>query len=228
MKKLISAFAILGVIGTAGLMSGCGGSDHDDDNPPPVVQGFAPASVANQSVTLTENGQSRDIQFALNGDTFTQFENGTTNAVGTGTFNYVQQGPNNGQLVLTVTDNTGANSVTYVLTFNSATAGTYSFSSTSGQTGSGTFSNLQTIVPSGGGNNGGGDGGGNNGGGNNGGGTGEIPTALTGRLSTSALKVRGTKDSRSPVRILSLPTWSAAEVPTPTRQGPAAHPRRWW
>jgi len=195
MKKLISAFAILGVIGIAGLMSGCGGSDHDDNGPAPAA-GFAPASVANQSVTLTENGQSRDIQFAVNGNTFTQFENGTTNAIGTGTFSYTQQGGNNAQLILTVTDNTGTNQVTYVMNFTSASAGTYTFSSTGGQAGSGTFSNLQTITSgntgggntgggnTGGGNTGGGDtGGGNTGGGNTGGGnTGETPTTVAARV----------------------------------------------
>src|SRR5689334_17730324 len=99
MKKLISALAVLGVIGMAGLMSGCGGSSHHDDTTT-TTTGFAPASLANQSVTLTENGVSRDVQFATSGDTFTQFQNGTTNAIGTGTFQYVQQGNNNGQLIL--------------------------------------------------------------------------------------------------------------------------------
>ena len=55
------------------------------------------------------------------------------------------------------------------MAFTSATAGTYTFTSSGGQTGSGTFSNLQTIPAGGGDGNGDGSGGG------------DTPTALTGR-----------------------------------------------
>jgi hypothetical protein len=175
MKKLINVSAILGVIGMAAMMTGCGGGGHDDDdNGAPPANQFAPASLGNQSVTLTENGQSRDIQFAVNGDTFTQFENGTTNAVGTGTFQWVRQGDNNGQLVLTTTGEGGA-TVTYILTFTSATAGTYTFTTSNGQTGSGSFANLQTITP-------GTPDPGNGGNPDPGTGGGETPTSLTGRV----------------------------------------------
>jgi hypothetical protein len=182
MKKLINVTAILGVISMAALMTGCGGSDHNDDTPIVTPTPYAPASLTNQTVTLTEDGQSRDLQFATSGDTFTQFQTGTTNSVGNGNFQYTKQGDNAGQLVLTTTGDGGtANTVTYNLVFTSATSGTYTFTTSGGQSGSGTFSNLQTTT--GGGSNGGGnDGGGNNGGGNNGGGTGEIPTSLTGRV----------------------------------------------
>jgi hypothetical protein len=159
MKKLIQLSAILGVIGAAALMTGCGGSDDDNKNnvnPGGGGTAFAPASVANKTVTLTENGQSRDITFGTSGNTFTQFENGTTNAVASGTFQYVQQGNNNGQLILTSapTGEGNTNQVTYVLTFTSANAGTYTFTTNGGQTGSGTFSNLQDVTT--GGNTGGG------------------------------------------------------------------------
>lgn len=182
MKRVINIFAILGVVSLTALMTGCGGDD-DDDNAIPQTTAFAPTSFANQGVTLAENDQSRDLQFATSGDTFTQFQNGTTNAVGSGTYQYTRQGDNAGQLILTTTGEDGTTSqVTYNLAFTSATAGTYTFTTSGGQTGSGTFSNLHAI--SGGGDNGGGNnGGGDNGGGDNGGGnTGDIPTSLTGRV----------------------------------------------
>lgn len=177
MKKLINVSAILAVIGLAAMMTGCGGSDHNN-NDVVVATPYAPATFANRSVTLTEGGQSRDIQFATSGNTFTQFQQGTTNAVGTGTFQYAKTGDNLSQLILTTTGTDGA-TVTYTLNFANATSGTYTYVSSTGQSGSGTFSNLQEIAA--GGNTGGNDGG-NNGGGNNGGGnTGDIPTSLTGR-----------------------------------------------
>lgn len=179
MKKLVSVLSIVGVIAAAAVMSGCGGGDDNkSSNNNNGGTSFAPATLANQSVTLTENGASRDIQFAASGNTFTQFQSGTTNAVGTGTYQYTQQGPNNGQVIVTTTDQNGATQqVTYNLAFTSATAGTYTFTGTGGLSGSGTFSNLQTTT-----NNGGNNGGGNNGGGNNnGGGSTNAPTALAGK-----------------------------------------------
>jgi len=194
MKKLINLLAIVGVIGAAALMNGCGGSDdNSNNNNNGAGQGtvLAPASVANKTVTLTENGQSRDITFGTSGNSFTQFENGTTNAIATGNFQWVQQGNNNGQLILTTTrtDGGATNSVTYVLTFNNANSGTYTFATSGGQTGSGTFSNFQDVTTggntgggnTGGGNTGGGNtGGGNTGGGNTGGGSTNAPTSLAG------------------------------------------------
>jgi hypothetical protein len=178
MKKLISVFAIIGVVGTAALMTGCGGGGHHDDNTT-TTTGFAPASLANQSVTLTENGQSRDIQFATSGNTYTQFENGTTNAVANGTFQYTQQGGNGGQLILTSAGDQGTtNQVTYTLNFTSATAGTYTFATSGGQSGSGTFSNLQQITTN--------SGGGDNGGGNNNG----VETMAAGTTMAAAARLR--------------------------------------
>lgn len=204
MKKLVYLSAILAVISLTALMTGCGGGDDDDDNGGGggAGQNFAPATLNNYQVTLTEGGQSRNVSFAVQGNTFTQFEPGNTNAVATGTFQWTRQDNDNGQLVLVVTPVGGAstNQVTYVLTFTSASGGTYTFSTSGGQTGSGTFSGLQ-IIPAGGGDgggngggdgngggggngNGGGNGGGDgNGGGGNGGGTpGEPPTSLSGRV----------------------------------------------
>jgi hypothetical protein len=200
MKKLINVFALLAVMGLAAMMTGCGGDDNHDNPVVVPVNQFAPATFANRSVTLTEGGQSREIQFALNGDTFTQFQPGTTNTVGVGSFQYTRSGDNAGQLILTTTGADGA-TVTYTLNFTSATSGSYNFVSSTGQTGSGTFSNLQEISAgnnggnggnggtgnggTGGGGNGGDGGNGGNGGtggnGGNGGGSFEIPTSLSGK-----------------------------------------------
>src|SRR5689334_5219971 len=102
MKKLFNYFAVMAVVGLAGFMTGCG-DDSSSNNGAVVLVGFAPATLANHSMTVTENGQSRDLQFAATGGTFTQFESGTTNAVGTGTFDYSKQAANTGQLILTTT-----------------------------------------------------------------------------------------------------------------------------
>src|SRR5689334_12385605 len=121
MKKLLNFLGVTGVIITAALMPGCGGGGDNNDNGTPVQTAFAPSSLANRTVTLTENGTSRNVSFATSGNSFTQFQTGTTNAVGTGTFQYSQQGNNGGQLVLSTTDQNGAtNQVTYNLTFTSA------------------------------------------------------------------------------------------------------------
>jgi hypothetical protein len=183
MKKLLSAVAIAGVVGIAAFMTGCGGSDHNDNNPVVQPTGFAPATVANKTVTLTENGQSSTFNFATSGDSYTLFQPGSTNAVGNGTFQYSQQGNNNGQLVLTSTDNTGAtNQVTYVLTFTSANAGTYTYTTAGGQAGSGTFANFQDITTGGTGGNGGNGGTGGNGGNGGTGGSTNAPTSLAGKI----------------------------------------------
>lgn len=182
MKKLIDLFAIMAIISLTTFLVGCGDDDDDDDDdaPPPQTQ-FAPASVANHVVTLTEGGQTRDVQFAAAGSNFTQFETGSTNAVGTGSFQYSRLNNNNGQLILTTTDAQGATvQVTYNLAFTSASGGTYTFTSSTGQTGSGTFSNLREVVENGGGN-GDGDGDGNGDGDGDGNGGGEPPTAISGR-----------------------------------------------
>jgi hypothetical protein len=181
MKKLVSILAIVGVIGTAALMTGCGGGGGDGHA---VAQnGFAPASVANKMVTLTENGQSRDVQFAVSGNNFTQFQTGTTNVVAAGTFQWTQQAANNGQLILTTTDQTGTNQVTYVLTFTSANSGTYTFTTSGGATGSGTFSNFQDITSN---NTGGGTTGGTTAG-NTGGNTGGTTGGNTGGVAPASL-----------------------------------------
>jgi Immunoglobulin I-set domain len=138
--------------------------------PPPR---FAPASLTNKIVTWTEDWQSVGVTFSGTGDTFTEFEPGTANALATGTYQYTRQGANSGQLVLTSTDTTGAaNQVTYILTFTSATAGTYTYTTSGGQTGSGTFSNLHEVSA--------GNAGGNTGG--NTGGVGTAPTSLAGKI----------------------------------------------
>lgn len=180
MKKLFTILAIAGVVVTAAVMSGCGGSDHNNNIVVPTPS-YAPASVTNMTVTLTENGQSRTVNFAPSGTTYTLFDTGTTNAVANGTYQYTQQGNNNAQLILISNDQTGAtNQVTYNMAFTSATTGTYTYATVGGATGSGVFSN---FVENTGGNNGGNNGGGN--GGNNGGNTGGTntpPASLAGKI----------------------------------------------
>jgi hypothetical protein len=185
MKKLLSVSAIVGVIATAAMMVGCGGDGGHDNGGGPSV---APASIDNKIVTVSENGQNRNLTFTTSGSSFTQYEGTSTNVAGTGTFTYSKQGDNTGQLVLTTADQNGATStVTYNLTFNSADSGTYTFTTSNGETGSGTFSGLQDFTGGGGNTGGGGDNGGggntggggdNGGGGNTGGGT--PPTTLSG------------------------------------------------
>ena len=72
MKKLFNSLAVLGVVTAAALMSGCGGGDSSNNNSGSTQStGFAPASLNNNTVTLTENGQSRDITFANGANNFT-------------------------------------------------------------------------------------------------------------------------------------------------------------
>jgi hypothetical protein len=141
MKKLINLTALVAVIAVAGLMAGCGSSDDNDET------GFAPATVANTTMTLTEAGQSRDITFAATGNTFSVFEPGATAPISTGTFQYSRISVHSGQLVLTTSDAQGVTRhVSYQVNWITPQSGNYTFATSDGLTGSGTFANFRAVT----------------------------------------------------------------------------------
>lgn len=148
MKKLLNLWAILAIVGTTALMTGCGGDDDDDDNGAGAgLDGSAPASFSGKKVVLSHDAgpAPQEVHFATSGNTFTAFAPGTADVLLTGTFQYTRTGPDSATLVFTEADGTVR---TTNLNFTSTTGGNFSFTTNTGATGTGTFSGL-TDVPGG-------------------------------------------------------------------------------
>jgi hypothetical protein len=177
MKKLINLTALFAVIAVATTMIGCGGGD-DDHQDAPQDTGNAPATLANRTITIIEDGRQSEYVFAAAGNTFQVFEPGATTPIVAGNYQYTRLSADTGQLVVTTTDDQGVQSqVTYQIAWTGPQTGTFTWASSAGTTGSGTFINFREVTPPNGDPGNGDPGNGDPGNGD----PGEVPTTLAGR-----------------------------------------------
>lgn len=176
MKKLRNLWAVITVLSFTALMTGCGGSSDDDDDAAAggggggAPAGMAPASVEGKRVVVVDDAAGsapREIRFETTGNSFTAVAPASNETLASGTYQFTRTGDNTATLVLTESNNLTR---TVSLHFTSETSGSYSFTSSDGTSGTGTFSSFGAFT--GGGGTGGGGGGGTGGGGTGGGGTG--------------------------------------------------------
>lgn len=157
----------MGILG-----SGCGGGGGDDDDDGGGNRA-APQDLRSHSIRINPaNEPAQVIFFEADATHFRQFEAGTTNTVRTGTYIYTPTG-STAELRLTDESNNLFEEITITLNFTSASSGSFTSVSTTGETQSGTFSNLRRTDGGSAGDGSGGDGTGDGAGDGSGDGTGD-------------------------------------------------------
>ncbi|MEW6160036.1 MAG: hypothetical protein AB1813_21615, partial [Verrucomicrobiota bacterium] len=142
MKTNWQCVAVLAACTLNLLLTGCGGGGGGNDDAAGGSSNdgsgnLAPQSVAGKSVRLEEAGRTtQEVRFAATGSSYLQFAAGTTNQTSTGSYVYNASGNN---ATLSLTDSSDNVTTTYNLSFASQTAGSYTFTTSAGGSGSGTF-----------------------------------------------------------------------------------------
>lgn len=149
MKRILQLWAILAMVSVAPWMTGCGGGGDDDDDggSAGAGSGFAPDNAAGRSVILIDDAASipaQEVRFEASGNTFSAATPAGGEPAITGTYQYTKTGSNTATLV--ISESSGAVR-TITLNFSSDTSGSYSYTTSAGVSGTGTFSSFAPSAP---------------------------------------------------------------------------------